>query len=207
MLRELRIYELGPGGEVHVVRRLTEYMPSLFAAHGFRPVGQWLAIGGRTSSAFIWMLHWPDWNARAAAFDALYADPGFAAAVAATQPDGPWLTRFHVLFLTPSVAHPASSGDVSGTIDELCLDEVVPGTATCLSATMRDEGVVRIGAAGGTLLGHFDVVSGWPLQCFAHLTRWPTRDIPQVAGLEGVTHSTRWLLRPLEHCRATVGLA
>lgn len=206
MLRELRIYELRPDGEAHVVRRLTEYMPPLFAAHGFRPVGQWLAVGCEPSDAFVWMLHWPDWNTRAAAFAALYADPGFAAAIAATQPDGPWLTRFHVLFLTSSVAHPAIAGEAAGVIDELRLDEVVPGTATRLSQTMRDEGVARIGAAGGTLLGHFDVVSGWPLQCFAQLSRWP-KEIVLEAANAGVTRSTRWLLRPLDHCRAKIGLA
>lgn len=207
-MHELRIYELGPGGEEQILRRLTEFMPSLFARHGLRPVAQWMAVEGPAASSFVWMLHWPDWNSRAQAFSSLYADPGFATAIAATQPDGPWLERFHVIFLSPSLAHPGEAGLHDNGVDELVLEEVRPGTASAVARAMRDDGWPVMREQGATPLGHFDVVSGWPLQSFARLIRWPAvgQGAMRQSPVEGIVRSTRWPLRPLPHCTAQPGL-
>lgn len=73
------------------------------------------------------MLAWRDHAARAAAFAGLYADPGFADARRATEPNGPWLTAMHILFLRPTPAHPAAGKPIPLGGQLLLMNERRPG--------------------------------------------------------------------------------
>jgi hypothetical protein len=90
-LFELRTYHAAPGKLDALKARFANHSLRLFAKHGVTVVGFWVArdANGRPSNDFVYLLAFPNSNAREQSWTAFRTDPDWLAARAESETDGP----------------------------------------------------------------------------------------------------------------------
>ena len=105
MIYEWRVYEVVPGKTAALHDRFQKYTLSLFAKHGIKVVGFWVAEVG-TSNILYYMLTYEDMAHREKAWNAFVSDPERAKYIQETEKAGPLVQRITNILLKPTSYSP-----------------------------------------------------------------------------------------------------
>ena len=102
-LFELRIYTTHPGKLEALHERFRNHTNRLFEKHGMELVGYWApAEGDEAENTLIYVLAYPDREAREAAWKGFLNDPEWKKAYEESHKDGPIVKKVENKFLTPT---------------------------------------------------------------------------------------------------------
>jgi hypothetical protein len=109
-LFELRTYHAAPGKLDALQARFAHHTLSLFARHGLSVVGFWVArdASGQPGSDLVYILSFPDSEARAQSWESFRADPDWIKARAESEADGPLVSSLESVLLDPTAYSPVS---------------------------------------------------------------------------------------------------
>ncbi len=93
MYYELRIYEAVPGRMKNVVDRFSNVTMGYFKKHGIKATLFLEPVIG-TSNQLVYLVEWNSLAERETRWEAFSADPGWIAARAESEKDGPIVARF-----------------------------------------------------------------------------------------------------------------
>lgn len=99
-LFELRIYTTNEGKLDALHRRFREHTNELFVKHGMELVAYWTpSEGEKSENTLIYVLAYPDREARDASWKAFASDPEWQAAYAESRRDGPLVSGVENTFM------------------------------------------------------------------------------------------------------------
>ncbi|MCO6454390.1 MAG: NIPSNAP family protein [Pirellulaceae bacterium] len=102
-LYELRIYKTHPGRLDALNKRFREHTNRLFVKHGMELVGYWTpAEGDDAADTLIYILAYPNREAREAAWKGFLNDPDWKKARDASEQDGKIVLKVESKFLSPT---------------------------------------------------------------------------------------------------------
>jgi hypothetical protein len=109
-LFELRTYHANPGKLDALQARFAHHTLPLFARHGLTVVGFWVArdANGQPGNDLVYVLAFPDSEAREQSWEAFRADPDWIKARADSEADGPLLESLESVLLDPTSYSPLS---------------------------------------------------------------------------------------------------
>jgi NIPSNAP len=109
-LFELRTYHAAPGKLEALKARFANHSVRLFAKHGVVVVGFWVArdANGQPSNDFVYLLAFPNSEARERSWTAFRTDPDWLAARAESEADGPIIISGESVLLDPTEYSPMS---------------------------------------------------------------------------------------------------
>ena len=109
-LFELRTYHAAPGKLDALQARFANHTLRLFAKHGLTVVGFWVArdANGKPGDDLVYLLAFPDDEAREQCWEQFRADPDWVKARADSEVDGPLLLSYESVFLDPTAYSPMS---------------------------------------------------------------------------------------------------
>ncbi len=100
---ELRIYTTHPGKLDALHARFRDHTIRIFKKHGMQIVGFWTPTEGEeANNTLVYMLAYPDADAREKAWKAFRDDPEWQKAYADSRKDGPIVMKVENKFLTPT---------------------------------------------------------------------------------------------------------
>lgn len=103
MIYQLRVYWAAPGKLDALNARFRNVTLPLFARHKMKVIGFWTpAPRTEESGDLVYMMAFPDAAALDAAWTAFRADPDWQAGKAASEADGPLLTKLTNTLLDPT---------------------------------------------------------------------------------------------------------
>ena len=106
---ELRTYVAKPGKLEALLARFRDHTCTLFKKHGIEMIGAWTpAQGDAAQTTLIYLVAFPSVEAQKKAWAAFRADPDWIKAKAASEKDGPLLTKIppDSMNLAPTVFSP-----------------------------------------------------------------------------------------------------
>ena len=99
-LFELRIYTTHPGKLDDLNKRFREHTNRIFQKHGMELVGYW--VPQDKEDTLIYILAYPNMEARQKAWQGFRDDPEWKAAFAASRANGPLVMKVESKFMTPT---------------------------------------------------------------------------------------------------------
>lgn len=93
MLHELREYLAAPGRSAALHSRFADHTLPLFAKHGLDVAGYW--TDAEDDGRIVYLLRFPDADARSAAWAAFQTDPEWQRVKARSEADGPIVAEMH----------------------------------------------------------------------------------------------------------------
>lgn len=100
MLFEMREYVAAPGAADRLHRRFADHTLALFERHGLEVVGFW--TDRDDPGRIVYVLRFPDAEARDRAWAAFGADPQWKQVKAESERDGPVVSEMHSRLLSPT---------------------------------------------------------------------------------------------------------
>ena len=109
-LFELRTYHAAPGKLDDLQARFANHTLGFFAQYGLEVVGFWVArdANGQPSNDLVYLLAFPDAEARERSWEAFRAAPGWAKVRADSEVNGPLLISLDSVLLDPTSYSPMS---------------------------------------------------------------------------------------------------
>ncbi|REK12078.1 MAG: NIPSNAP family protein [Planctomycetota bacterium] len=101
-LFELRTYTTNEGKLDDLHKRFREHTNKLFVKHGMDLVGYWTPEGEGSDNTLVYMLAYPDREAREKAWQAFRDDPDWQAAYKASTANGRLVKKVESWFLSPT---------------------------------------------------------------------------------------------------------
>ncbi len=102
-LFEMRTYVANDGKFEDLHKRFREHTNKLFVKHGMELVGYWVpAEGPEADNTLVYILAYPDREAREASWKGFMADPDWQAAYKASHANGPLVKKAESKFLNPT---------------------------------------------------------------------------------------------------------
>lgn len=100
---EMRTYICHDGRLEALHKRFREHTTRLFEKHGMTNVGYWVpAQGDEAANTLVYLLAYPNAEARAASWKAFMADPEWKSVREASEKDGPIVKQVISKYLTPT---------------------------------------------------------------------------------------------------------
>ncbi|HEX7901884.1 MAG TPA: NIPSNAP family protein [Planctomycetota bacterium] len=100
---EMREYYANPGKMEALHKRFKDHTNKLFVKHGMELVGYWVvASGDQAGQKLVFVLAYPDKEAREKSWDAFQKDPDWVKAKADSEKDGPLVAKAVQTFMTPT---------------------------------------------------------------------------------------------------------
>jgi hypothetical protein len=135
---ELRTYYAAPGKLDALNARFRDHTCALFEKHGMTNVGYWVPIEN-AENRLIYLLAFPDKQARERSWKAFGADPEWQRVRKETEANGRLVTRVESVLLTATDYSPPSKGKLEGDhVYELRTYTAAPGRLDALNARFRD---------------------------------------------------------------------
>ena len=110
---ELRTYHAAEGKLDALNKRFTDHTTKLFERHGMTNVAYWLPVEN-PGNRLVYLLSWPDREARDASWKAFGADPEWNSAKAASEVSGKLVDKIESRFLTPVDFSPEMKAPADG---------------------------------------------------------------------------------------------
>jgi hypothetical protein len=101
-LFEMRTYTANEGKLDALNARFRDHTLRLFEKHGMTNVGYWTPDGERSKDTLIYIIAFPDKEARAKAFKAFGDDPDWKKAASASEANGKLVKKIDSVFLNPT---------------------------------------------------------------------------------------------------------
>jgi hypothetical protein len=177
---ELRTYHAEPGKLDSLLARFRDHTVELFTKHGMTNVGYWVPVGN-PDNLLIYLMAYPDKEARDASWKAFMADPDWKKAYAESTANGKLVGKVDQLFMTPTdfsegfapIApvkpkglydpaeyHPAPAGNEH--LIEMRTYTTTPGHLPNLHARFRDHTMALFKNHGMTNLAYFQLTPDQP---------------------------------------------
>ncbi len=102
MIYELRMYECLPGRLPALHERFQTITLEFWRKHGIRQVGFWTTLIGESNQTLTYLIAWESLAEREAKWTAFMHDPGWIAARAETEKEGPIVARITNSILQPT---------------------------------------------------------------------------------------------------------
>lgn len=155
-LYEIRIYYPKPGKYAEIVDRFRQYTTKLFAKHGMENIGYWTPTD-TARKELVYILAYPDREAREASWQAFGNDPDWKAVVAKTEANGKLVDHVDQIFMTESQLSPAIKTGTKSPERTFELRTYTParGKLTNLLARFHDHTMTLFSQHGMTHVGYW----------------------------------------------------
>lgn len=110
---EMRIYYCHPGKLDALIERFTNHTTALFEKHGMENIGYWLPVDNK-ENALYYVLAFPDKAAREAAWKDFGADEEWKQVRAASEKNGPIITKITSIFMDAPTISPVIQPSQTG---------------------------------------------------------------------------------------------
>jgi hypothetical protein len=153
---EMRIYYAAPGKLDALNTRFREHTCKLFAKHGMVNIGYWVPMTN-TENRLVYLLAYPNREAREKSWKEFMADPDWLAAAKASEKDGRLVTKAESIFLAATDFSPAikPSAATEPRVFELRTYTASPGNLESLLARFRDHTLKLFEKHGMTSFGYW----------------------------------------------------
>jgi hypothetical protein len=160
---ELRTYHTNEGKLDALHARFRDHTVGLFKKHGMTSVGYWVPTeGDGAGKTLIYLMQYPNLEARAASWKAFLSDPDWKAAFAASRADGKLVAKVDSVLLKTTEWSPkvSTAAQESARLFELRQYTTNEGKLDDLHARFRDHTIDLFNKHGMTNLWYFEVVPG-----------------------------------------------
>ncbi|MES2978815.1 MAG: NIPSNAP family protein [Pseudomonadota bacterium] len=203
---ELRLYSVESGRMPEMLARLHGPLKQLFARHGVTVIDHGVATAGPSCPTFVYLMKWPSWQEREAAWAGFYADPEWHRVRAETNRGSELVERFELHLLRESVGWHTPGPET--TCYELLVSQCKIGASGAAHHMVREQLPTRLAERGAVLLGAFEFITGVDLPRFAFWLGWKDR-AERDAGIDLLAinplgRSQRWLLERVSLTTASV---
>jgi len=156
---ELRTYHTNDGKLDALHARFRDHTVPLFEKHGMTNVGYWVPTEG-DGNTLVYLMAYPDREARDASWKAFMGDPDWQAAYAASTADGKLVKKVDSVFLKPTAWSPTVdlAEKESPRLFELRQYTTNGGKLDDLHARFRDHTIGLFDKHGMTNLWYFEVL-------------------------------------------------
>lgn len=163
---ELRTYHAAPGKLDALLTRFRDHTCKLFTKHGMSNVGYWVPVGN-PDNLLVYLMAYPDKEARDASWEAFLSDPDWKKAHAASEVDGKLVEKVDQAFMTSTdfsegFAKIASAGEGNEHLFEMRTYTATPGNLDALHRRFRDHTLALFKKHGMTNLGYFELTPEQP---------------------------------------------
>jgi len=160
-LYELRIYHAAPGKLDDLNKRFRDHTVKLFEKHGMENIGYWTPIEN-TNNLLIYVLAFPNKEARDKSFRAFGADPDWRAAAKASEANGRLVGKVESYFMQATDYSPAIKPSKSGgpRVFELREYTASEGNLGGLDSRFRDHTVKLFQKHGMENIGYWHLTPG-----------------------------------------------
>ena len=160
---EMRVYYAPPGKLDDLHARFRDHTMALFKKHGIENIGYFVPVEN-TNNTLVYLLAYPNREAREASWKAFMADPDWKAAYKASEANGKLVSKVDQTFLQATDFSPALK---TGTITkdgvfEMRTYTTPPGLLPNLDARFRDHTVALFKKHGIKNWVYFHKMSGQP---------------------------------------------
>lgn len=156
---ELRTYHAAEGKLDALHARFIDHAIDLFQKHGVEQIAYWTPLENE-SRTLVFLLAYPDRDARETSWKAFLADPAWQAAKAESEKDGPLVTKVESLFLHLTDYSPALTLAGEGHVFEMRRYTTLPGKLPALDARFRNHTMSLFTKHGMTNLPYFHLDEG-----------------------------------------------
>ena len=160
-LYELRVYYAPPGKLDALHARFRDHTVKLFEKHGMTNVGYWVPLEN-PDNKLIYVLSYPDMDARKKSWAGFLADPEWQKAKTASEAAGKLVAKIEESYLSPTDYSPAVKLGKSDKerVFELRTYTTTPGNLEGLHARFRDHTVKLFEKHGMTNLWYWTLAKG-----------------------------------------------
>ena len=153
---EMRIYYAAPGKLDALNSRFRDHTCKLFEKHGMVNIGYWLPMTN-TDNKLVYLLAYPDREAREKSWKAFGADPDWQSAYKQSEKDGKLVAKAESIFLAATDFSPAikPSAAAEPRVFELRTYTASPGNLENLLARFRDHTLTLFAKHGMTSFGYW----------------------------------------------------
>jgi len=174
---ELRLYTVAPGRIRDLEARVQNDLCTIFPRHGVRPLGGWSVVAGPATPLYVYLTPFRNMQERNENWGGFYADPAWAECRARTNAGSELVERYEILFLRAIKEWEEAPASDTKSGPAPMVEMVIQSVANGQTVKVRDEilqgTVPALQAAGATVHGVFDVMSGRPLPCAVFFISWP----------------------------------
>ncbi len=161
---ELRTYHAAPGKLDALLTRFRDHTCDLFTKHGMTNVGYWIPVEN-PENLLIYLMAYPDRDARDASWKAFMADPDWKKAHADSEADGTLVEKVDQRFMkttdfSEGFSQLGSAGDVR--LFEMRTYTATPGNLSALHLRFRDHTLALFKKHGMTNLAYFELAPDQP---------------------------------------------
>lgn len=154
-LYEVRIYYPTPGNYEAIIDRFRKYTCKIFEKHGMTNVGYWLPTDA-SQEKIIYILSYPNREARDASWKAFGSDPEWKEVVAKTEANGKIVAKVDQIFMTQAEISPEiKSSKKPGRVFELRTYSPAPGKLNDLIARFKNHTIDLFTKHGMTHIGYW----------------------------------------------------
>ena len=159
---ELRIYYAAPGKLDVLHARFRDHTIKLFEKHGMTNVGYWVPVGDNPERKLVYLLSYPNPDARKKAWAGFVADPDWRKAAAESEKDGRLVAKIEQYHLVPTdYSKPVAIVKTAAPrLFELRTYTATPGNLAALNARFRDHTLKLFEKHGMTNLWYFTPAAG-----------------------------------------------
>jgi hypothetical protein len=158
---ELRTYHAAPGKLDALLTRFRNHTLKLFEKHGMSSVGYWVPVENK-DHLLIFLLAYPDKEAREASWKAFFEDPEWQKAAADSEADGKLVTKADSVFMQPTDFSEGFGSLGEGHLIEMRSYTASPGNLPNLHARFRDHTQGLFKKHGMTNLAYFQLTADQP---------------------------------------------
>ncbi len=156
---ELRTYSAAPGKLEDLHNRFRQHTLRLFEKHGVENIGYWVPMDkdGKPENKLIFLLAYPNREAREKSWKAFQEDPDWKAAVKASEANGRLVTNVHNPFLQATDYSPEVKPSKASEprVFELRIYKTPPGRLDALHARFRNQTMKLFSRHGMTNFGYW----------------------------------------------------
>lgn len=155
---EMRIYYAEPGKLDALVERFQQHTRKLFRKHGMENIGYWLPINN-TENRLVYVLAYPNMEAREAAWKAFGADPKWKKVQTQSELKGKLVHRVESIFMKSTDYSPPISASKKGDrVFELRTYTATPGKLDSLHARFRNHTLALFAKHGATNIAYWTTI-------------------------------------------------
>lgn len=170
---ELRLYEVVQGRMADMHARMRDHLATLFTKHGVNVAGRWSALAGPRLPLFVYLMAFPDWNARETAWAGFYGDPEWPRVRALTNAGSEMVGQYDILMLKPAPSWKAGKPGPVGGLHELRIERAAIGQADRVHGFISGRRTPLLEEQGARVLGVFDIACGVNIPAIATFLAWP----------------------------------